>query len=81
MVVLTCNTLFPLLILLPNLQSHLYWMEVDLTIVASPTNPTTLATSMPSNSEWEAVVVITSAQLSQNLVLNFEQVHLQGSFQ
>lgn len=37
-----------------------------------PTNPTTLATLMHSNSEWEAMVVITSAQLSQNLVLNFK---------
>lgn len=44
-------------------------------------NPNIPATPMPSHSEWEAIVVITSAQLSQNLVLNFEQVHLQGSFQ
>lgn len=51
MVVLTCKTLFPLIILLPNLQAHQCWMEVDLTIIATPINPSTPATPMPSNSE------------------------------
>jgi len=56
-------------------------MEIDLTIIADPLNPTIPLTPTPSNLGWEVMVVLTSSQLSQNLVLSFEQVNLQSFFQ
>jgi len=38
-VVLTCTTMFPLLIQLFNLQTKLCWMKSDLTILVSPLSP------------------------------------------
>ena len=51
MMVLTCKTMFSLLILLSNLQSQNSKMEVDLTIVANPIKPPTTPPLMPSTSE------------------------------
>ena len=73
MVVWTTKTMFPLLLILPNLKSHLCWMEVDLTIIVNPltTNPPPTQTS--SNSKWEVTVVLKCLLLSQNFVLNFQE--------
>jgi len=57
-VVLTYKTVFPLLIILPNLQTHLCWMDSDITILITPMNPFGQPFLMPSNSEWEAMVVV-----------------------
>ncbi|KAJ8445573.1 LOW QUALITY PROTEIN: hypothetical protein Cgig2_012461 [Carnegiea gigantea] len=37
--ILTTTTMFPLLLILPNLESHLCWMEFNLTIIANPLQP------------------------------------------
>lgn len=79
-VVLACKTLFPLLILLPNLQTSLCWMESNLTILINPLTPFAHPILIPSNMDWEPMVVIASHQLSQNLLINIDLVNLQGSF-
>ena len=80
MAVLTSKTVFPLLLILPNLESHLCWMDVDLTILANPLTENSSPTPMPSNSEWEVTVVLMCLLLSHNFILTFESVSLQGSF-
>ena len=78
--VLTCNTLFSLVIMMPNLQTHLWWMESDLTLLLNPLNPLGQPLLVPLNSDWEAMVVISSQHLTQNLVLNMDFLNIQGMF-
>uniref|UniRef100_A0A7C9FGA1 Uncharacterized protein n=1 Tax=Opuntia streptacantha TaxID=393608 RepID=A0A7C9FGA1_OPUST len=59
-VVLTCKIMFPLLILLPNLQTHLCWMDSDLAILLTPLTPLDHPFLMPSNLAWEAMVVVST---------------------
>ncbi|KAJ8441521.1 hypothetical protein Cgig2_026322 [Carnegiea gigantea] len=73
MVVLTTTTVFPLLLILPNLESYQCWMEFDLTIIANPTQPDLGPTHMPSNSVWGLIVILKSSHLNQNFVLNFQE--------
>ena len=80
MVVWTTKTVFPLLLILLNLESHLCWMDVNLTIMANPLSDSSPPTPQPSNSEWEVTIVLMCPLLSQNFVLNFEKFSLQGSF-
>jgi len=72
--------MFPLLIILPSLESQLCWMETDLTILANPPSPNPPPSPLSSNSEWEATVVLKCPLLNQNFVLNFEKINLQGGF-
>lgn len=53
-------------------------MEFDLTIIANPLQVDPML--MPSNSVWGVMVVLKSPHLNQNIVLNFPEVTLQGSF-
>ena len=78
--VLTCKTLFPLVLMMPNLQTLLWWMESDLTVLLNPLNPLGQPMPVPLSSDWEAMVVISSPLLTQNLVLNMNFLNLQGSF-
>ena len=78
--VLTCKTLFPLVIMMPNLQTPLWWTESDLTVLLNPLNPLGQPLLVPLNSDWEAMVVISNPHLAQNLVLNMEFLNLQGNF-
>jgi len=80
MAVWTTKMMFPLLLILPNLESQLCWMEADVTLLANPIPPPPTPTQMPSNSEWEVTVVLKCPLLNQNFVLNFDKVTLQGSF-
>ncbi|KAJ8426841.1 hypothetical protein Cgig2_025246 [Carnegiea gigantea] len=50
MAVPTTTTMFPLILVLPNLESYLCWMEFDLTIIANLIQPATLPMQIPSNS-------------------------------
>jgi len=78
--VLTCKALYLLVIMMPNLQNQLWWMESDLTVLLNPLNPLGQPLLAPLNSDWEAMVVISSPHLAQNLVLNITFLNLQGSF-
>lgn len=78
MVVLTAKTMFPLLIILPNLEVTLCWMEFDLTIIATPIPPDPMTMPLPLNTVWEVIVILKCPQLTQTLVLNFPEVTLQG---
>ena len=73
--------MFPLLLILPNLESQLRWMEADVTLVANPLPLAPTPAPMPSNSEWEATVVLKCLLLNQNFIQNFDKVSLQGTFQ
>jgi len=67
MIVWTTKTLFPLLLILPNMESHLCWMDVELTIMADPLTNNPPPTSTPSNSKWEVIVVLKCHLLIQIL--------------
>ena len=69
-----------IVIMMPNLQNQLWWMESDLTVLLNPLNPLGQPLLAPLNSDWEAMVVISSPHLAQNLVLNITFLNLQGSF-
>lgn len=73
-------TMFPLVLILPKLESYLCWMEFNLTIVANPIQIDPISTQMLSNSVWGVMVVLKSPDLNQNFVFNFPEVTLQGSF-
>jgi len=70
----------PLLMLMPNLQTQLCWMESNLTILLNPLNPLGQPFLMLLNIDWDAMVVVSTQQLSQNLVFNLDLTNIQGSF-
>ena len=49
--VMTCKTLFPLVIMMPNLQTQLWWMESDLTVLLNPLNSLSQPLLVPLNSD------------------------------
>jgi len=51
--VMTCKTLFPLVIMMPNLQTQLWWIESDLMILLNLLNPLGQPLPVSLNSDWE----------------------------
>jgi len=58
MVVLTSKTMFSLLILLPNLKTHVCCLQSEITLIAFLLDPTDPPTQPPSNSVWDVLVVL-----------------------